>query len=336
MPSAVTVIIPTYNRAHLVARAITSALQQLRVGDRIIVVDDGSTDSTGAVLRPLLESIDYIRTKNGGAGAARNVGVREARTPLIAFLDSDDEWLPGKLELQRSLMDARPDVLFCFSDFAEFSGGKIVRFYLNQWHASAPKWEEMLGPSLPYSSIANLPNGFQDFPVHIGDLFSHMVRSNYVLTDTVVVRREEAGEALFFDEDLRYWEDYVCFTRLSQCGRAAFLKIETAVQYDHEARLSRAPELVYLNATIAALNRRWSLDPSHVDIHREQYEEIRDQIHRRKAAALLALGRTKEARSELRSLRSVPLRYKMVYTLPGFLARSLLSILKLARRLRTT
>ena len=117
MSLSVSIVIPTYNRAHLVSRAVNSALQQCAPGDEVIVVDDGSTDSTGIVLAEFGERIRYIRKENGGAGAARNRGIREARNPLVAFLDSDDEWMPGKIELQRQFMQARPDVLFCFSDF---------------------------------------------------------------------------------------------------------------------------------------------------------------------------------------------------------------------------
>lgn len=333
MSLGITVIIPTYNRAHLLPRAISSALKEVRRGDEIIVVDDGSTDSTEQVLKPMLDRIIYIRKQNGGAGAARNIGVRKTRTPLLAFLDSDDEWLPGKLELQRRLMEARPDILFCFSDFTEAIDGKTVHFYLNHWHPHALQWEEILGPEVRYSAIASLPTGFLDFGVHIGCLFSHMVSTDYVLTDTVMVRREEAGDALFFDEDIRYWEDYVCFTRLAQRGKAAFMKVETAIQYDHQARLSHGPELVYVDATITALDRRWNLDQAHLIKHRNEYCAARDKLQRHKSALLIEMGKTREARAELKHVREVPLRYQLASSLPGPMARSLFKALKSVKQL---
>src|SRR5271169_6309691 len=103
----VSVVIPTYNRAHLVCRAVDSALAQCLDGDEVIVVDDGSTDNTEAALAPYGSRIVHLRVPNGGAGKARNIGVKAASNPLIAFLDSDDEWMKGKLEIQRTLMQAR-------------------------------------------------------------------------------------------------------------------------------------------------------------------------------------------------------------------------------------
>ena len=115
---SVSVVIPTYNRAKLIRRAIDSALRQLRPGDEIIVVDDGSTDNTAAVVTAFGPPVQYFPTPNGGAGRARNVGIDHATGNLVAFLDSDDEWFDGKLALQRSLMQSCPEVLFSFSNFA--------------------------------------------------------------------------------------------------------------------------------------------------------------------------------------------------------------------------
>src|SRR5437667_2543232 len=99
------VIIATYNRAHVICRAISSALAAIRPGDEVIVIDDGSVDQTERVIAPYRDRIRYLAVEHRGAGAARNRGIREAKNELIAFLDSDDEWLPGQLELQRSLME---------------------------------------------------------------------------------------------------------------------------------------------------------------------------------------------------------------------------------------
>jgi len=99
---AVSVIIPTYNRAHLLPRAIRSVLAQTFQDFEVIVVDDGSTDDTEAVVRSFPDPrIIYLRhDMNRGGSAARNTGIRAARGEYIAFLDSDDEWLREKLERQ--------------------------------------------------------------------------------------------------------------------------------------------------------------------------------------------------------------------------------------------
>ncbi len=92
------VIIPTFNRGHLIQRAIESALNQTVPPSQIIVIDDGSTDNTAAVCARYGNSILYVRQKNGGVAAARNHGIRLAKFPWIAFLDSDDYWTPAHLE----------------------------------------------------------------------------------------------------------------------------------------------------------------------------------------------------------------------------------------------
>jgi glycosyltransferase involved in cell wall biosynthesis len=103
----VSVIIPTYNRASLLMEAIGSVLSQTYPVFEIVVVDDGSTDRTGDDLRAFVESaphpqtsIVYLRQNQSGAPVARNTGMAAAKGDWIAFLDSDDRWLPNKLELQ--------------------------------------------------------------------------------------------------------------------------------------------------------------------------------------------------------------------------------------------
>jgi len=96
----VSVIITTYNRAYCLKKAITSAINQTYDNLEIIVLDDGSTDNTELVVKKISDSrIVYIRhQKNKGIGAARNTGIKNSKGSFIAFLDSDDEYLPEKIE----------------------------------------------------------------------------------------------------------------------------------------------------------------------------------------------------------------------------------------------
>lgn len=107
----VSVIIPTYNRAHLVGRSIQSVLNQTYQDFEIIVVDDASTDNTEEVVKSFNDPrICYIRHKqNHGGSAARNTGIRTARGEYIAFLDSDDEWLPNKVAEQMRVFYGNQD-----------------------------------------------------------------------------------------------------------------------------------------------------------------------------------------------------------------------------------
>lgn len=112
----VSIVIPTYNRASQVVQAVRSALAQTWDPCEVIVIDDGSTDSTGRELATFEGRIRYIRTENGGVSAARNRGTHEASGDWIAFLDSDDTWHPDKLRLQMECIErSGTKVCFCIS-----------------------------------------------------------------------------------------------------------------------------------------------------------------------------------------------------------------------------
>ena len=128
-----------------------------------------------------------MRLPHGGAGPTRNRGVAHATRPLVAFLDSDDEWLPGKLKLQRAFLERRPDVLFCFSDFRVcLPGGETRHNFIVQWHRDPRGWDEILGPGVAYSSAGELQAGQGDFRVHVGSLFLAEMEADYVATSTVL------------------------------------------------------------------------------------------------------------------------------------------------------
>jgi glycosyltransferase involved in cell wall biosynthesis len=111
----ISAIIPTYNRAHLVGRAIDSVLAQTRPVDEIIVVDDGGSDNTAEIVSRYGGRVRYVRRENGGLAAARNTGVRESTCEWVAFLDDDDEWLPDKTRLQEVALMARPEAILCYA-----------------------------------------------------------------------------------------------------------------------------------------------------------------------------------------------------------------------------
>src|SRR5262245_54352300 len=110
MTPAVSVIIATYNYGRFLAGALVSALGQTFRDLEVLVIDDGSTDDTGEAVRPYLADprVRYHRTEHVGQSAAKDLGVRLARAPLVAFLDADDVWLPHKLERQVALFGADP------------------------------------------------------------------------------------------------------------------------------------------------------------------------------------------------------------------------------------
>src|SRR5260221_4153476 len=256
-PLAVSAVIPTYNREHLVARAIRSALAALAPGDEIIVVDDGSADGTAAVVEGFGAPVRLLRLPHGGAGTARNAGLAAARGPLVAFLDSDDEWFPDKIDLQRAFLERRPDILYAFSDFGvRLEDGTEHRNYLTRWLRTPRPLSDIFGPSMPYSSVAPSPAAREDFAVHIGSMYLEEMRNNVVAAFTLMVRKAEAGDALRFAEDLPTCEERPAFRRLARRGQGALFDTETAWQHGHSGfRLTQLPSHVSGSAWLSTLER---------------------------------------------------------------------------------
>jgi glycosyltransferase involved in cell wall biosynthesis len=109
----VSVVIPAYNAAWCIRRAVDSVLAQDYRDFELIVVDDGSQDDTAAILAGYGDTVRVISKPNGGLSSARNAGISAAKGEFVAFLDADDWWLPQKLARQITLMGSRPDLLFC-------------------------------------------------------------------------------------------------------------------------------------------------------------------------------------------------------------------------------
>ena len=112
----ISVIIPTFNRRQTLDRAIDSILSQTYQPYEIIVVDDGSTDGTADWLSANYSSLQIIQQSNKGVSSARNAGINSARGDWIALLDSDDEWLPDKLEIQVKLLQNNAELRFCHTN----------------------------------------------------------------------------------------------------------------------------------------------------------------------------------------------------------------------------
>lgn len=125
MKVPVSVLIPTYNRSHLLPETIDSILSQTSAPSEVIVVDDGGTDDTEGALKPFRNRVTYVRVENGGECRARNVAASFATCPYLAFCDSDDLWRKDKLEIQMDMhLKKHPDLSFSFTNFVLVSGGK--------------------------------------------------------------------------------------------------------------------------------------------------------------------------------------------------------------------
>ena len=128
---AVSVIIPTYNRGYCISESIDSVLAQTFTDYEILVVDDGSTDDTRERLRAYEDRVRYLWQPHGNAASARNEGLRHARGRYVAWLDSDDTWLPFKLDLQLRVLEQFPDAQIVASDFSAMDESGTVTWSLS-------------------------------------------------------------------------------------------------------------------------------------------------------------------------------------------------------------
>jgi glycosyltransferase involved in cell wall biosynthesis len=210
-PPVISVIMPTYNRAAYIRQAIESVLSQEGPALELIVVDDGSTDATPDILKGFpAQKIRYLRQENQGPAAARNTGVAEARGELIAFLDSDDYYLPGKLAAQARLLQTDRRL------GAVHSGWRIVDENGNPQREVTP-WVQ--APAL------DLKTWLMWKPVFLGGL---------------LVRAEWLRKAGPFNPRLFQTDDVEMMFRLAAAGcRMRWLKQPTVCYRQHSANITR-------------------------------------------------------------------------------------------------
>lgn len=209
----VSVILPTHNRAWTLKAAVDSVLAQENCPFELIVVDDGSTDETPALLRSYGGRLTVLRQENRGVSAARNTGIAHAAGELIAFLDSDDHWLPGKLSRQAAFFAHRPDARICQTQELWIRNGVRVN------------------PGLRHRK----PSGW---------IFEPSLRLCLVSPSAVMMRRSLFETVGRFDETLPACEDYDLWLRVSLRFPVFLVDAPLVVRYGgHPDQLSRAPGL---------------------------------------------------------------------------------------------
>ena len=190
MKPKVSVVIPTYNRAYILKRAIDSVLNQTETNLELIVVDDGSTDNT----KEVVESYSDVRVRyihggeNSGPGRARNIGAQKAQGDFVAFHDSDDEWMPEKLEKQLVVYEANPEAGMIYCSFIKYFPDKEVYF--------PPK----------------------DMPVEMkhGDVFGTLLFRPLIGTPMMFIPKSVWDEMGGFNENLRCFEDWELGMRIAK------------------------------------------------------------------------------------------------------------------------
>ena len=204
----VAVIVPCYNVEPYLQRALDSALAQTFSDFHIYAVDDGSADSTVQILETAPRCC-FVSQPHAGPAAARNRAIQMSRSPFIAFLDADDEWLPQKLERQMALLKQDPTLgLVC-----------------SLCTISEPGRERRVIPEAD-----NIPSS--------GRLFRHLIRKCFVFTPTVVVRRDCLEEVGLFNESLAVSEDFNLWLRIAARWRIAFMPEVLAITHKRPGSLS--------------------------------------------------------------------------------------------------
>jgi glycosyltransferase involved in cell wall biosynthesis len=259
----VSVIIPTYNRAWSIGRAIDSVLAQTVRDFELIVVDDGSTDGTGRYLGTTYPDLRVITIPHSGVSGARNTGIRNAQGKWIAFLDSDDYWMPEKLSEQLSYLALNRRYRICHTDEIWIRNGR--RINQGKKHQKTAGW-----------------------------FFAPSLRLCLISPSSVMIERSVFDEVGWFDEEFEYVEDYELWLRITARHPVGYIDRKLVVKTGgHEDQLSRRIEGIE-RYRIAALEKLLKTVPLSDELL-EQAEDMylrKCQIYR---SGCSKRGRTGEA-----------------------------------------
>lgn len=216
----VSVVIPTYNRSELLKKAVYSLQHQRHQNLEIIIVDDCSTDDTEAVVKEMQDPrIKYIRHQiNKGGSEARNTGIKHAKGNYIGFLDSDDQWLPDKLQKQLAIFKGNPEV------GAVYTGVKLVN--------DSETIKEIV-------------------PRYRGDILPMLMESNCIdTTSSVLVKTELLHEINGFESALPSCQDWDLYLRLSQITNFDFVKDSMVLFFQHSGERISTNNTAVLNGQV--------------------------------------------------------------------------------------
>lgn len=207
----VSVIIPTFNRASTIIRAVDSVLAQSYQDFELIIVDDGSTDNTKELLAQYIQEnkVIYLYQENGGVSKARNYAVSKAKGQWISFLDSDDAWLENKLELQVRYIESHPETKLIHGEEIWIRNGKRVN----------PKKKHQKSG---------------------GQIFKRSLELCLISPSAVMLRRDLFLEMDGFREDFEVCEDFDLWLKITSLYEVAFIEEPIIMKFGgHEDQLSR-------------------------------------------------------------------------------------------------
>ncbi len=264
----VSVIIPTYNRAELLPRAVESVLTQRHPACKLIIIDDGSTDGTGQYIDSLGKDITPIRIPHSGVSRARNRGIAAASGDWIAFLDSDDYWLPKKLERQACYLQQHPEYRICHTDEIWIRNG--TRINQGKKHTKREGW-----------------------------FFLESLNLCLISPSSVVIHRSLFNDVGEFDESFEWVEDYDLWLRITSRYPVGYLDEKLVVKTGgHSDQLSSKKEGIE-RQRIRALEKIITEGALSGEYHKAAV-----RVYREKCAIYLAGCRKRNKNDEIRYVQS--------------------------------
>jgi glycosyltransferase involved in cell wall biosynthesis len=289
------VVIPTYNRDGLIAQAVQSVLDQADINPEIIVVDDGSTDETPRVLGQFNGKIRYLATENRGVAHARNTGMKASSGKYIAFLDSDDLYLPGKLALQVAFMEAHPEVGVVSTEMSAMIGNTVTRDYnLKIFHGIYNRKGWSYEDVYPVSGRFHCKILDVTVPFYMGSIFQKMLQGPVLITNTVLFRRSVPSIVGYQNEAYQTGEEYEFLVRICKQYKAAFLDVPTYIYRYHDHQITMLASKDSSEKTLTEIKTEKVLLQTVLDWgvgDKKYYDENKDWINRRVAELYYCIGK---------------------------------------------
>ena len=301
----VSVVIPTYNRADYLPAAIESVQRQTLHDVEMIVVDDGSTDGTEALMAAPPANVRYVKLPHGGLAHARNAGMRLARGEYVAFLDSDDLYYPYKLEVQTKLLEAYPEVPLVYTEMSSFDDlGEGERFHLRSYHSAyrdpSLTYDRIFAESTDLAAADLLPSvdvsaDLRGRRAYFGNIFDAYLRNVLVFHNSMMIRRTILDEVGYHDEALKYFLELDLILRICRHHPVAFMDLPTYKLRYHAGQMSSTAgaggnriAVHKQHCLLRAIRRHIRKDQEYYARHRAELDRHLARLHRAVAVPLLA------------------------------------------------
>lgn len=279
----VSIILPTFNRADVISRAIESVLNQTYSAYELIIVDDGSTDKTVELVSQYGSGIRYIKQSNSGVSAARNAGIRASTGQYIAFIDSDDAWMADKLAIQVKY----------FQDNEHLKIG-LVCTDVNLIGLDGNRFEKKRKARRSASCVID---------------FMTLLKDPYLGLPTVMVRADLVSNNNVFDETLKTAEDIDLYLRLGMNHSIGYIHNKLVEVYVSQNSLSDSAQSYQDNIQVMERYR----NSCQLTDYKQLYNCVLHSIYMDYAKYLLWTGRTKQCRDIISRSFSYKISIKAIY-----------------------